>query len=133
MEFNTGCIMHLGERYALEIAPEGVYFLCKETGATVFGLSTDEFKELARNEDEISKALLPVRHKEGDITSAFSALLSLESASYMCELGQKAAASIHPESPYLRIVSKLPYKPLQLTLEEYSCITWFSNVLKCHQ
>ena len=125
--------MHLGERYALEIAPEGVYFLCKKTGATVFGLSTDEFKEMTRNEDEISKALLGVRYKGSDITSTFSALLSLESTSYTCELSQRVVASIHPENPYLRIVSKLPYNPIELTLEEYSCITWFTAVMKCHQ
>ena len=71
MEFNTGCIMHLSERYALDVDSCYVNFLCKKTGAAVFQLDIDEFKELHRHEDEISKALLAVRYKE---ESEFSAM-----------------------------------------------------------
>jgi hypothetical protein len=93
-------------------------------GATVFQLSPDELKQIMKYEDELSKSLLAINH-DGDVTS-----------SYTCELNwREVVASVHPESPYLHIVRRdgSGYEPLQLTLHEYSTLTWFTAVLKSYQ
>ena len=131
MEFNTcDCILHLSDRYAMEVEYDGVHIMCKKTGAEVFVLVTDQFNELMKYKVVIAITLLAVRYKEDDIPPVIKELMPPNST-FLCELMGRVKVNVNPKSPHLRLADK--YSTIELTKEEFGCIKWFDTMLKYYQ
>ena len=127
-----GCIMHLSERYAMEVEYDGVHIMCKKTGVERYSLDPDQFKELMGYKEAIDKTLTTLRYKQNGIHPELMEMMSLNSTSFSCELEGRVKVNVNPDSPHnLHLVEK--YYSIELTMEEFECMKWFDTILKYYQ
>ena len=125
--------MHLGERYAVEVDEGYVHFLCKKTGAEVFALVSEQFKELMVYKEVIAETMSTLQYKD-KLATTWMKMLSLNSTYFQCHLNGRVKVSVNPESPHhLHLVNEPIECTLDLTKEEFGCLKWFDGMLKYYQ